>query len=326
MPTIKEIASMAGVAQSTVSHVLNGSKYVSKEIKEKVNDAILKTGYSPNTVARSLRTNRSGLIGIVVPDLSNFFFNEIICALEEELFKKGYSIVLGNYHHERTEEFECIQTILNRGIDGLVLICSGTQFDKSPVLEGFPIVTIDRRQKYPCSTVLVDNVEGGYLATSLLCCKNRKRILLLTDIVKSDPFFERFVGYRKALAEYEIPYDANFVFEAPISFSEGSHLMEEILSSKIGFDAIFSTSYYCTLGVMRILELNKFRIPEDISLVSYDSPMESAYTYPAISVIQQPTDSMGRTAANLIISRINGEETASQTLIHRPILIERETT
>lgn len=324
MATIKDIAHKAGVAPSTVSHVFNGTKHVKAETAERIRQTIMEMNYTPNQLARSLKTNRTNIIGVILPNIGNTFFTGIVEALEAVLSQQGYHIVLCCTHDNPRNEAESVKLMVDRGVDGLVAICASPQFDLSEaVRRNVPTVSVDHRAAQAHHVVLADNRMGGFLATDYLCRKGKSRILLVTDIVITDPFFERMAGYRNALATHGILYDQSLVFESPVSYQDGYRTMEQVFERCVGFDSVFSASYYLTMGIMRSLTERNLRVGEDIAIVSYDDPDAASFTIPALTAIRQPLNEMGVLAGELLIQEIRHEQPTQHEHTIKPVLIER---
>jgi LacI family transcriptional regulator len=325
MATIKDIAHLSGVAPSTVSHVLNGTKHVKSETAERIRQTIHQMNYTPNQLARSLKTNRTNIIGVILPNIGNPFFTGIVEALEAVLSREGYHIVLCCTHDSPVSEAESVKLMVDRGVDGLVAICPGPQFDLSEAVKrNVPAISVDHRAAQARHTVLADNRMGGFLATDCLCRRGRSRVLLITDIVITDPFFERMAGYRNALAAHGILYDQNLVFESPVSYQDGYRAMEQIFERGVDFDSVFSASYYLTMGIMRSLAERNLRVGEDIAIVSYDDPDAASFTIPALTAIRQPLNEMGTLAGELLLKEIRHEPPSEHVHTIKPALIERE--
>lgn len=326
MATIKDIANLANVAPSTVSYVINGTKNVRPETEKRIRDAIEALKYTPNQIARSLKTNQSKIIGVILPNIGNPFFTELVESLEVQFRKEGYHIILYSTHNDPREKETSIELMMNYGIDGIILICPDTDVNlSSPHTKGIPVVSIDQKLSPPCHSVLVDNTEGGFLATDCLCNRGKSRILLITNVIKSEPFFERMVGHRKALSKHGILYDESLVFECLVNYQNGYQVMEDILDQNIEFDGIFSASYYLTMGILRSLSQHKLKIPDQIGIVSYDDPPDTAFTIPALTTIRQPLKEMGKTAARILIDELHSRHQNPSTIVIKPTLVMRET-
>lgn len=327
MVTIKDVARLANVAPSSVSYVINGTKRLKPETEARIREVIRELNYTPNHMARSLKTNHTSTIGVLTPNITIFFFTEIIEALESQLVKSGYSIVLCNYYEDIEKGNDRIALLTKRGIDGLVILEGGDQLDTSLAQsQNIPIVSIDAQSDRANHSILVDNYDGAYAATDLLLKKGRENILLLSNSVSSQAFVDRTQGYRDALRDNMRGFDPAYVIESPISFEGGYRRVRAFLAEGLPFDGLFATSYYLALGAMRAISNTALRIPKDILLVGFDDPPDAAFTVPSMTSVRQPMREMGELAAQLILDSLCDEGDYPKTHILKPRLIEREST
>src|SRR5512138_3382191 len=214
MATIREVAESAGVSYATVSHVINNTRFVTPETRERVLDAMAELNYRPNALARSLRQGKTNTIGLVLPDSANPFFAEISRSIEDEAFKKGYSVVLCNTESDMTRELFYVDLLSKKQVDGIVFVAAGDQADSLDFLLGrnMPVVMIDRNiPDVEVDAVLTDHPLGGWLATHHLIELGHTRIACIAGPSSITPGAERLIGYRKALEEAGIPFDENLI-------------------------------------------------------------------------------------------------------------------
>ena len=327
MSTIKDVARLAKVAPSTISNVLNGTKHVSPETEMRIRDAIQALNYSPNFAARSLKRNGSNMIGVLTPNVTNFFFDYILDALDARLIESNYQSIICNFYEDRQRGTDLLQRMVNQGVAGLILIEAAPVIDLSPAIEkNIPMVSVDVRSNVTDHNILVDNYEGGYMATDLLCRKGCRRILHISQSVKAEAYLDRLYGYRNALQSHGLSYDDSLVIESAPKYDQAVQDMNVFLGRNIPFDGVFAASYHLAAGALIALVNAGYRVPEDIKLVGFDDPIDASYTIPPMTSVYQPMREMGTLAAELILSTIEKRPESPQLHILKTTLFERETT
>ncbi|WP_123043295.1 LacI family DNA-binding transcriptional regulator [Cohnella candidum] len=310
-PGIKQVAELAQVSIATVSHVINNTRYVSNEIKQKVYSAMEQLDYRPNAVAQSLRSQKSNTIGLIVPilpsDTSNFFFMTVAQGIQSTLKKHGYQMLLSNNTTEELEEEkEQIKLFNSKLIDGLIIasIAEDVGYLNDIVRSRYPVVFIDRKPEgYNGDHVVADGYGGSFNAVKLLAEKGHRRIGFVTGTLGISTSNERLEGYKKALAEQGLPYDPSLVKVASPSFESGYECAERLLAEG-GITALFIANNVLTMGVMGCLQEKKIRIPEDLAVVGFDDYDWTKITTPPLTVIRQPSFEIGEKAAEAMIKRI----------------------
>ncbi len=312
--TIKEVAHLAGVSIATVSYVLNGTKKVRSETEQKVMDAVTKLNYHVNPLARNLRKGESKLIGFVVSDLSNNFFQEIALGLENQLTKVGYRLIIMNSKEQKEIEIENVKNLIAGAADALVIApttpdCSYLRFllDNNPI----PVIFVDRRPEgFESDVVLATNEQGAYDAVKALTDKGHTNIAFFGSRQDST-MMERLDGYKKALEEAGVSFNANFIrFGNFDSVSQRSlrhgvmyHQAMDLLSN-YDITAIFSGNNLATLGVFSYIKEANIQVPKDVSFITFDDSSWLTMTTPTLAAIAQNPEKMGRVAAKLVLERI----------------------
>lgn len=327
MKTIKEVAQIAGVAVSTVSYVINDSKFVKPATRARVEKAISELNYRPRMTARSLKTKRTHTIGIIVPDISNPFFIDIIYGIESVLQKDGYDIILCNTHESEDAEVRYLENLLNKDVDGLVFISTGRNHNAISNTNDTPLVIVDRKVSNNFSSVLVDNTVGGQIATQhLIDCYGKEEIYLITGPLLISTYFDRMIGYRKALSENNIQYDEKLVYECNVSLEGGFEAMEKILSSGKIPRKVFIANDMIALGAMKAIIKRGILIPEQIAIVGYDDISTASIVTPELTTIHQPSKKIGCCAADLLMQQIRDPFGSNQQIMLMPTLVIRNTT
>ena len=320
--SIKEVAHLAGVSIATVSYVLNGTKKVRPETEQRVLDAVSKLNYHVNPLARNLRKGESKLIGFVVSDLSNNFFQEIALGLETQLTKEGYRLIIMNSKEQKETEIENVKNLIAGAADALIIApttadCSYLRFvlDNTPI----PVTFVDRRPEgFESDVVLATNVQGAYEAVKALTDKGHTNIAFFGSRQDST-MVERLDGYKRALEEAGISINANLIrFGNHDSVSQRSlrhgvmyhHALDVFTNYDI--TAIFSGNNLATLGVFSYIKEANIQVPKDVSFITFDDSSWLTMTTPTLSAVAQNPEKMGRVAAKLILERLAEPSTAEK--------------
>lgn len=324
MTTIKDVARRAQVAISTVSYALNNKKKLKKETIDKIIKAAQELNYQPNLTARSLKTKKTNAIGVIVPDLSNMFFTEIIKGIEDVISKNDYTIILCCTYEDSNKENNYLKTLINKDIDGLIFVGTGKNQSISMEKTGLPIVIVDRKIGKNFVSVMVDNKKGGYLATKHLLDKNRNEIYLFTGPLSVNTYFDRMSGYIQALKEYSLDHNESLIVECNVDYEGGYNSVEKLIHDKKPINAIFATNDLIAIGAIKKLIKCNYKIPLDVSIVGYDDIPTASMINPELTTIRQPKFIMGKKSAELVIDMINGKKIENAHIIMEPELIERE--
>ncbi|WP_147803736.1 LacI family DNA-binding transcriptional regulator [Alkalicoccus halolimnae] len=311
--SMKDVAKKARVSTATVSHVINETRHVAEDTRNKVHAAMKELDYRPNSVARSLRSRKSNIIGLLVPlvasDTSNFFFMSIANGIEQVLKENGYNLILSNSSEDLEVEQDQIKVFNTQFIEGLIIapVDSHTH-DYSDNLHGeYPTVFIDRKPKEVISdTVLIDSGAGTYEAIDLLIKKGHRRIGYVTGPLGITTSDERIEAYSRALREHGMKYNENLVKIAPATFEAGEQLTKELLEEDI--TALFVANNIMTMGAVHCLQKNDKAIPEETAIIGFDDYEWMKVTSPPLSVVKQPSYELGKKAVELLIERIQGSD------------------
>jgi len=336
MVTIKDVAERAKVSITTVSHVINKTRYVSDELTERVFQAMEELNYRPNTLARSLRSGRTRTIGLVIPDISNLFFAEISRKIEDKGFEFGYSVILCNTDDDLSKEDSYINVLLEKQVDGIIFISAGgseANLNK-PLDFGIPVVVADRDVSGARSdVVLLDNRKGGYDAVKYLIEMNHRRIGCISGPSKVTPSAQRLEGYKEALLDQSISIDNSLIEPGDFRFESGEQAMRKLLSLGDPPTAVFACNDMMALGAMRAINDFRKKIPGDISIIGFDNIPISKSVYPALTTMAQPIKEMADLVVELLIERIKFQQIQKRTkegepeyqrIILKADLIQRE--
>lgn len=322
--TIKDIAELAGVSIATVSRVLNQNGRFSKETEKKVHDVINKFHYRTNIVAKSLRTNQSKTIGLIVPDITNEFFSQIVLAIEEFCYPRGYTVFVCNTNENEEKEAIQVRDLLAKGVDGIIHL-GGKTFTQNK--QQIPMVCIDRSSSSTQSPVITsDNCQGGMIATEHLIGKGCKRILLLKDNREVSPMIERFKGYLKAFKKHHIPVYDELIVNVEVNVERARQKIQKIIEKGVVFDGIFASTDWLAIGAQTALYETGRKVPDDVKIVGFDDITIGKYLTPKLTTIQQDKRKMGQLAIEILMKLIEKPNQHQDRIIVPVHLIERETT
>ena len=319
-PTLKSIAAAAGVHPSTVSRTLNGrpDARVPEETLARIRKVAADLGYEPNPWARSLRTQRTMMLGLVIPRLTDVVLARMFEAAEEHARGKGYQTITVSTSDRESLERDLVNSLIDRRVDGLVL-ATATLGD--PALaqledEQFPFVLLNRASgNHPA--VRGDDELGGYLATRHLLEMGHRRIAHLGGPQSTSTAKFRLQGYRRALKEFGVRFSADLVRYGTYDAMSALKPAEELLSGSPRPTAVFAINDVSALAVMATARRYQLRIPEDLAVVGYnDSEMASLLPIP-LSSVQVPLQQMGESAVDLLVARIEGRPVESVVLTPR---------
>lgn len=325
MAKIKDVAEAANVSTATVSRVLSGKTKVSPAVEKRVNDAVRELGYRPNRVARNLRSSRSQIIGLIVSDIENVFFQQVSRAVEDAALELGYSVVLCNSDEDPAKEMMYLQLLSDENVAGIVLSPTRKATEDFSAINSLniPMVVIDRRvSDYSVDNIVVDNVEAAYTAVSHLLAQGRRCIAGVFG-EGSSTGIERRDGYLRALQEHGLA-DPSLIRFVKAKEEDGLGATKQLLQSCPNVDAVFTSNSLLAAGVLRAANESGLSVPGDVAVVSFDETRWARLIVPALTVVEQPTYEIGRTAAGLLVKRINDPARATREVVLSTRLIVRQ--
>jgi LacI family transcriptional regulator len=327
--TIKDIAKALNISTSTVSRALRDSYEINPETKRLVLEYAEKLNYRPNPIALSLKENRSRAIGVVVPEIDNYFFSQAINGIEAIAYNRGYHVVIFQSHESYEREVVNIEHIIARKVDGLLISLSGHTTDVSHLKnleeKGLPVVFFDRvTDDIDTHKVVADNEEGAFKAVEHLIQTGRKRIALAASLPWLSITQERVAGYKAALEKYGLTYDENLIRYCDFTVGEADKKVAELLDQKP--DALFTASDRLALACLAALKIRKIDIPKEVAVLGFTNIKAASLLSPPLSVVSQPAFEMGHTAADLLLDLIEKKQRALpfQTIKLSTELIVRE--
>jgi len=329
MATIREVAETAGVSYATVSHVINKTRLVSPETRERVLAAMDALEYRPNALARSLRQGKTNTIGLVLPDSANPFFAEISRSIEDEAFKKGYSVFLCNTELDTQRELFYVDVLSKKQVDGIIFVAAGDQADSLDFLlrQNMPVVMIDRDlPNVEVDAVLTDHQLGGFLATHHLIELGHTCIACIAGPSTITPSAERMTGYQQALEQSGLSYNEHLIIRGDYHAQSGMEITHAILKMNPRPTAIFALNDLMALGALRAAAEAGYSIPRDLAVVGYDDLELARFTNPPLTTIAQPKKEIGAQAVNLLVDRMSHWSRPPSRLVLAPQLIIRRST
>ncbi|HFS8444181.1 substrate-binding domain-containing protein [Vibrio cholerae] len=327
MATMKDIARLAGVSTSTVSHVINKSRFVSDEIAERVNNAAQQLNYAPSALARSLKMNRTKTIGMLVTTSTNPFFGEVVKGVERSCYHQGYNLILCNTEGDNQRMKASINTLLQKRVDGLLLMCSTLEGERLDVFDRYPdipIVVMDWGPILFASDKIQDNsLQGGYMAAKHLIECGHKEIGCITGPLIRHQAQMRYEGYKRALAEAGVAINPDWIVESDFECEGGYQAFEKLYQRGKLPSALFVSNDMMAMGVIQAASQRGFRVPDDLSLIGYDDVHIAKFMTPALTTIHQPKYRLGKAAIDTLLYRLENPDTTAQVVQLEPTLVVR---
>jgi LacI family fructose operon transcriptional repressor len=326
MTKIKDVADAAKVSTATVSRVLAGKPNVRPEVIKRVLETVQKLGYRPNRVARTLRSNKSNIIGLIVSDIENPFFQQVSRAVEDAALEQGYSVVLCNTDEKPEKEMMYLQLLHDENVAGIILSPTRQAAENPDSLSALnmPLVIIDRRiNGGHFDNIITNNGQSAYTIVSHLIAQGHHRIGAVFGAC-STTGRERREGYLQALKEKKIKALPELVEFANHKEEDGFSAAMKLLQLSERPDAIFTSNSLLAAGVLRALKESNIAIPDEIAFASFDETRWAALVAPPITVIEQPTYEIGQTATLLLAKRIIDPSRATREVMLNTKLIIRK--
>lgn len=316
--TVKDVAKHAGVSTATVSRVINNDSRISDATRARVLESMEALDYKINNIARSLKTNRTFTIGFICPELSNTFNMTLAKGIEDELRKFGYNVIICNSNESIEEEKERIRLLIEKCIDGLIIIPAtnnGIHFRQLSDA-GIPVVLADRLvDDFETDAVLVDNINASYSIVEMLINQGVRRIGYIGGDLRITPARERDEGYRRALNDYCIPFDSDIVKYGDFHLQSGYEKMEEMMKVENPPMHVFISNYYMHAGATKYLVEHAGDLTGNTTLASFDDMELASLLGFCRLLVRQPMTEIGSKAARILLDRINGEDKSFPTII-----------
>ena len=304
--TMRDVARLAGVSTSTVSAVINDSVVVSPERTARVKSAMIALDYQPDAIARSLKTGRSNAIGVVVPDITNAFYPEVIRGIELAAQNAGYSVLLCDSNEDHAVEERHLSALFSRRVDGVILACSANSRANEVIgRRHIPVIFIDRLPaSADINSVCTDNVRAGQVAAEHLIGLGHRRIGMLAGHLGLSPHRDRLEGFRKAMQEAHLPILDEYLITGNVQVEDGLQAGHRLLDLPNPPTAIMASNNKLLLGVLQAVDERKIAIPRDLSVLGFDDYLWNMHFNPTLTAVAQPTDDIGRKSFELLLQLI----------------------
>ncbi|WP_099159504.1 LacI family DNA-binding transcriptional regulator [Virgibacillus ndiopensis] len=324
--TIKDIAEKSGVSTATVSRVLNKNGYASTEIKNKVFSVAKELNYRPNGIARSLKMHKTNTIGIIIPDISNPYFMKISKGIEDIIQKEDYILIFVSGDENPVKEEKTLKVLLENRVEGIVLATSSEDDENITKIQqaGVPVVLIDRKlenQLDDLDFVVEDNVEAAYQLTKYLIEKGHRNIGVINGSLKVSTGMERYTGYRKAIKEFGIEENTDFVFNGNFIQEDGEEAVTKFFELETKPTAILSFNNTMAYGAVLQLTRMGLTVPDDVVVASYgETEIAQLLKPPGIISVKQSPYEMGVRVGEILLERLANKDIEATHEIFTPVL------
>ncbi|MDD1004238.1 MULTISPECIES: LacI family DNA-binding transcriptional regulator [Pseudomonas] len=328
MATIKDVAALAGISYTTVSHVVNNTRPVSQEVRLKVEAAIKSLDYVPSAVARSLKAKTTATIGLLVPNSLNPYFAELARGIEDYCERNGYCVILCNSDDNPDKQRSYLRVLLEKRIDGLIVASAGGDSGLAQGLAGVktPMVIVDRGlDGVDADLVRIDHEYGAYLATRHLLELGHRDIATIGGPASTSVAQMRLAGYCRALKEAGVEVRQERMLESDFTSTGGYNAAAALLESNPP-SAIFAGNDMIGIGVLRAAAERNVRVPSELSVIGFDDIQMSRYVYPALTTVGQSILQLGEMAAEVLLRRIASPNLGTDQRIVTPSIVLREST
>ena len=317
--TMKDLSRETGLGLATISKYFNGGT-VREKNRVLIEAAVKKLHYVPNEVARSLKTQHSRVVGVIIPELSNAFITSIISSMEDILRKHDYAVIVCDCRSDPKREKDAVEFLLHRRVDGLINMATDTTGAhlKAPLASGIPVLLIDRlieSLRGKVSAVIIDNVHAASQAVEKLTGLGHKQIGLVLGSPNLYTTNQRLTGYLNALNAAGIKPSEEYIRYGDYTMDGGYQAVQDLLKLKNRPTALFVTNFEMTLGAMLALQHNGIRVPEDLSVIGFDKLELFGEIFPNLTLIRQPQLSIGREAANLMLDMLSSGDSAGSRIV-----------
>ncbi|SCI25896.1 MULTISPECIES: LacI family DNA-binding transcriptional regulator [unclassified Romboutsia] len=328
--SIKEVAKLSGVSVATVSRVINNNGRFSEETRKKVLSVIQEYNYTTNMAAKSLRISKSKTIGIIVPNINNTFFSELVLEIEKFFFENSYSVFICNTNQDKNKEIDYIKSLDSKLVDGIICISSISVNPMNYIKRNIPIVYINNSDFDNSFCIECDHYMGGFLATEHLLKKGCKNIVLLTNNRDASAVNHKVKGFEDAMQKHNIPILPELILKLELVegvFEDCQKAIYNLIKNNTKFDGIFATNDLRAHSALVTLQQNNINVPDKVKIIGYDDSYVSKYSNPPITTILQNKKILALKASNLLLNLMTDKNINSDKKIIIPTeLIERKTT
>ena len=329
MANIKDVALRAGVSVTTVSHVVNGTRFVKEASRLRVEAAVRDLGYVPSAVARSLKHNATRTFGMLIPNNSNPYFAEVLRGVELRCFAAGYNVILCNSNDDPKRQASHLRVLAEKRVDGLVLVSSKGDAGLRDIMGELkiPVVLLDREiPGLACDLVEVDHVAGGLIATQHLLALGHPRVACISGPAGLSPSSQRRAGWKQAMAQAGVEREPGDLARGDFSPRGGYLAMQALLRKDPRPTAVFVCNDLMAFGALAAAREAGIEVPSQLSMVSYDDIELAAFAAPPLTTVVQPKLQIGTLAAEMLLDRVDGKSGPPRRVMLEPLLKCRAST
>jgi len=329
MASLKDVAKLAGVSIATASRVINNSAKVNDLTRKKVDKAIKELDFKPSRVAQRLRVSggKKKIIGLILPDIQNPFYVDVIRGVEDIAYSNGYVVLMGNFAQDESKEKMYIDLMQTESVDGLILAPVHEKDEKviNLVKNGVPVVCVDRGlSDLDVDIIVVDNEDGSYRAIKYLIERGHTRIAYIGGLEYIPTTRQRELGYRRAFQDSGIAIDNRLIQHGDSKHESGSKLTNKVLGMEDPPTALFTGNNLITLGALEAIHERGLRIPNDVAIIGFDDMPWAISLNPPLTAVSQPGYEIGRRAADILFQRIDEPDREYVKLVLKTKLILRK--
>ncbi|GAB3248228.1 LacI family DNA-binding transcriptional regulator [Chitinimonas naiadis] len=329
MSTMKQVAERAGVSVSSVSHVINNTRFVSPDARARIEAAISELSYVPSAVARSLRHDVTHTIGMLLPNSSNPYFAEVLREIEARCFAAGFNLILCNTDDEPSKQASYLRVLVEKRVDGIIVVTAGEDADLHQLLAGLnrPLVLVDREiAGVDSDLVEVDHASGAILATRHLTELGHRRVACIAGPQGLAPSDQRIAGWQQVCREEDLQKGDCPLLHADFSSQGGYAAMKALLAEPSRPSAVFVANDLMAIGVLCAVHEANLRVPEDLSVIGFDDIELAAFSSPPLSTVAQPKAELGRLTTELLFERIQARrETPARRILQAELRLRQST-
>ncbi|KGX89547.1 LacI family DNA-binding transcriptional regulator [Pontibacillus marinus] len=315
MTTINDIAKMANVSRTTVSRALNNSGYVSEDVRKKIMSIVEETGYMPSVSAKSLRTKRSGVIGIILPRISTETASRLVNGINDVLSKQGFQILLTDTELQKDKEIEYIRLLKSRQVDGIILSATNINDELLQTIQDVDLPFVSLGQDFPgVTSVVYDDYAASVDVTNMLIQKGYDKIAFI-GVGEEDPSvgYERKQAYLQTMAKHDLPVQDHWVETGDFSIESGYEGMKRILQNHDAQpNAVFAVTDRMAIGAMEYLKEQGYKIPEDVAVTGIGASVMSKYVSPSLTTVDYFNKEAGEEAARALLGQLQGKNTSKK--------------
>ena len=331
--TLKQLAGELNLSISTVSKALKNSYEINEKTIARVKALAKKRHYRPNRMALSLKNSQTKTIGVIIPNILNYFFSKVLLGIEDEANKNGYQIIICLSNNKYEKELQSLELLSDGSVDGFILsIARETQLKqhnshfKNIIKQGYPIVMFDRvTNKIECDKVIIDDFEATFNATNYLINQGRKKIALISSLTDLNIGKQRANGYKKALKNNASYKNKNLIVNIH-NKTEYKTAITSLFEKNKNIDGILTTDNVSAITALKTAHQKGYAIPKDISIIGFADDKISRLSYPSLTTIDQNAFEIGKKSVNTLIERLNNKTAEFKTKVIETSLIVRETT